>query len=91
MQVTITRDRSKAILELIDDSLLQRRDSIVDDEVEYTQIVEYCLKDCSGVAHLTGQPDSVSHFCNFHVHRSADCRLKKNVFADSYAGSFVHF
>jgi len=91
MLVAIVRKREVPIIEMVEDAELQRRDTLIDDEVEKTVIVEYCWKDCPGSAHLTGLPDCSSHFCDLHVHRSADVRLKKNVFATCYEGKFVHF
>lgn len=64
-------------LGLMDESqLVKREDSIVNNN-EVTQTVEYCIIGCRGVAHVTGQPDSVSHFCKQHVHRSVHVTVKK--------------
>lgn len=80
MTVTITRDRG-ITLEQIEESRLQRREGVVDDEREHTEWVEYCLIGCEGQAHKTEVPDSESHFCDRHVHRSAHRRLKTGLFA----------
>lgn len=76
--IAITRDRQAGtvILEMVSESLLQRKETLLDDAVERTSVVEYCWKTCQGTAHTTGLPDSDSHFCNFHVHRSAHVDLK---------------
>lgn len=73
----------------LEDDLLMRRDGEIDNDNETTTTVEYCLVGCNGPAHVTGIPDSPSHFCNQHVHRSAHVTLKKNVAAEGVAASFV--
>lgn len=59
-----------------------------DNETEQSTVVEYCLKDCTGQSHQTGKPDSLGHFCNHHVHRSAHVTLKKNVAGAGGIASF---
>lgn len=73
----------------MDDSLLMLHTGLVNNEDERTTSVEYCLKDCAGEAHQTGRPDSPSHFCNFHVHRSAHVTLKKVPTITGEIGSFI--
>lgn len=72
---------------LMDEALLLKKVGLVDNENERTTTVEYCLLDCSGQAHLTGEPDAPTHFCARHVHRSAAIHLKKPVFAFGEAAS----
>lgn len=72
----------------LDELLLVRHDGIIDNENESTTSVEYCLKGCSGPAHVTGQADAESHFCSQHVHRSVHVTLKKVAAGESAAGSF---
>jgi len=64
-------------LGLIDESKLIRTDRTLDNDNEHTTSVEYCLIDCTGSAHATGQPDSDGYFCSKHIHRSAHVTLKK--------------
>lgn len=73
----------------MDDSELQRRDGLVDNDNEHTTTVEYCLANCPGNAHRTGKPDSDGHFCSLHVHRSAHVTLKKPVTLEGVAASFA--
>ena len=68
---------------------LQRHNAVVDNDVEYTTSIEYCLKDCDGPAHVTGKADSNQHFCNKHVHRSVNMILKDcGLTADLLAATF---
>lgn len=64
-------------LGLMDESQLVKREDSITNHNEVTQAVEYCIIGCRGVAHITGQPDSVSCFCNQHVHRSVHVTIKK--------------
>ena len=59
------------------ESALVKREGLVDNDNERTTTVEYCLINCSGSAHATHTPDSPSHFCNNHVHRSVHVTVKK--------------
>ena len=68
--------RGGAITEM-DEAELKKIETVIDNENEHTISVEYCLSDCSGAAHQTGQPDAPSFFCSKHVHRSAHVTLKK--------------
>lgn len=61
----------------VDEALLMKREDSIDNENEKTGIVEYCLNGCNGPAHVTGIPDSATHFCNQHVHRSVHVTVKK--------------
>jgi hypothetical protein len=70
----------------LDESLLIKREGLIDNENERTQTVEYCLKGCKGVAHITGKADSEMHFCNQHVHRSVHIELKKVAFSETEVG-----
>jgi hypothetical protein len=70
------------------ESELEKREQVLDNENEHTTSVEYCLIGCPGLAHKTGVPDASSHFCNFHVHRSAHVRLKKPLVAFGEAAQF---
>lgn len=72
----------------LDEALLMKRDDQFDNEHEMTTTVEYCLVDCPGVAHRTGEPDAPSHFCDLHVHRSAAVVLKQGVAAEGAFGAF---
>lgn len=70
-------------------SALQRRTGVVDNDVEYTTWVEYCVKGCDGPAHKTGVADSQDHFCDKHVHRSVNMILKDcGLTADLLAATF---
>lgn len=73
----------------IDESELQKLENVIDNENEHTTTIEYCLANCPGEAHKTGKPDSVSHFCGLHVHRSAHITLKQPVTLEGVAGGFV--
>lgn len=72
----------------LDESLLLKREDVIDNDNERTNAVEYCLAGCSGPAHSTGQPDSASCFCSQHVHRSVHVALKRVDALQSALGSF---
>lgn len=72
----------------MDDSLLQRIDTVLDNDNERTTTVEYCVLDCPGEAHRTGQPQGVGCFCPHNVHRSVDMELKRGVAALSAVQGF---
>lgn len=63
----------------IDESLLQKVEEAIDNDNEHTTSIEYCLKDCDGPAHKTGNRDSDGHFCNKHIHRSAAVYVKQGL------------
>lgn len=63
----------------MDEALLIKHESHIDNENEKTDMVEYCLVGCSGEAHKTGQADVPNCFCVHHVHRSAHVTLKTSV------------
>ena len=73
----------------VDESKLIKREGSIDNDNEKTQTVEYCLIGCEGEAHKTNVPDSESHFCRWHVHRSVHVTLKKPVALEGVAGSFL--
>jgi hypothetical protein len=75
-------------LGLIEESMLMKREGVIDNENEFTTTVEYCLSGCNGPAHVTGKPDSLSHFCNQHVHRSVHVTVKKLESAAGLASTF---
>jgi hypothetical protein len=62
---------------MLDDSLLLLKVVEVDDDNEHTISTEYCLMNCPGEAHMTGEPDASGYFCCLHVHRSVTMQLKK--------------
>lgn len=64
---------------VMDDSRLQKRVTKIDNENELTTAIEYCVLGCIGPAHNSEKPDSDSHFCSRHVHRSVHVTLKKFV------------
>lgn len=72
----------------LDESLLEKKTGEVDNENESTSTIEYCLAGCSGSAHRTGIPDSPSHFCSQHVHRSVQVTLKEGAISQSVIGVF---
>jgi len=61
----------------MDEAQLIRRDDVVDTDIEHTTSVEYCLTDCQGAAHRTGQASGTGCFCERHVHRSVHVTLKQ--------------
>lgn len=61
----------------MDAALLERRDDSIEDDEKIVAITEYCQSGCEGNAHQTQRPDSPSHFCDRHVHRSVHVTLKK--------------
>jgi hypothetical protein len=61
----------------VDESELICLETVIDNEDERAEMIEYCFKGCRGMAHRTGVPDAPSHFCNAHVHRSAHVTKKK--------------
>lgn len=61
----------------MDDSQLIRREDSFDEEIGRITAVEYCLLDCPGEAHKTGQRDKPEHFCSLHVHRSIGIAVKQ--------------
>lgn len=71
-----------------DESTLIKTQGVVDNDVEFTQIVEYCPIGCPGEPHRTGVPNGVGSFCSLHIHRSVNMHLKTGVFADSAIGGF---
>jgi hypothetical protein len=72
----------------LEESVLMKRVDRVETDDERTEATEYCLLDCRGAAHQTGQPDDASFFCRQHVHRSVDMVLKRGVLAQLIAGRF---
>lgn len=60
-----------------DEAELLKHDDVVDNDHEHTTVVEYCLKDCPGAAHQTGQATGAHCFCERHIHRSAHVTLKR--------------
>ena len=72
-----------------EESDLQKREDVIDNENEHTTTVEYCLLNCPGKAHRTGKPDAEGHFCSLHVHRSAHVTLKKPVTLEGVAAQFA--
>ena len=71
-----------------DESTLRKTEGVIDNEIELTRVVEYCLPACEGSAHVTGQPDAPHHFCARHIHRSVHVHLKQGNAALSAVGSF---
>jgi hypothetical protein len=63
----------------MDTAQLQRIDGLVDDDVERTTTVEYCLLDCPGDAHRTGIAQGIGCFCSHNVHRSVNMTLKQGI------------
>lgn len=78
----------QTILGEMDESQLQRLDTVIENTVEHTEIVEYCVLGCEGLAHVTGQPQGDGCFCPHHVHRSVNMRLKQGVAAISAVQGF---
>jgi hypothetical protein len=72
---------------LMDETLLEKKEGVVDTDVEHTTWVEYCLRGCPGPAHQTGTADAPTHFCSQHVHRSAHITLKRPLSAFGEAAS----
>lgn len=72
----------------MDESLLMKRNGLVDNEDELTTTVEYCLAGCTSNAHRTGIPESPGYFCSRNVHRSVNMTLKKNVSIEGVAAKF---
>lgn len=46
-----------------------------DDQIVET--VEYCLRDCEGIAHRTWEAQGVDCFCPQHIHRSVRVTIKR--------------
>lgn len=44
---------------------------------ETAEWVEYCLPDCDGEAHKTGQSQGAGLYCDKHIHRSVSVHLRK--------------
>lgn len=72
----------------MDELLLIKHVAENEDDNAIARTVEYCLIGCSGLAHQTGQPESVSYFCSHHVHRSVHVSLKEGAVSQSLAGVF---
>jgi len=72
----------------IDESLLQKYEGGFEDDNEKTRWVEYCLKECDGVAHRTGIPEAAPVFCKKHIHRSVHIDLKKPLVFEGGLASF---
>lgn len=58
---------------------LIRRDDSFDEAVGVLTAIEYCLKDCDGPAHKSGQRDAPGHFCSRHVHRSVNLAVREGL------------
>ena len=71
-----------------DEAQLLRETGGLDNAVETTTWVEYCLSDCGGAAHRTRVPDAPGVFCAQHIHRSVAMHLKTGVFAAGVAADF---
>lgn len=63
----------------MDDSQLKQTTGEIDNDVEHTTWVEYCLAECDGPAHTSNVPDESFYFCAKHVHRSVNMVLKQGV------------
>lgn len=61
----------------MDDSRLQKREDVVENDDYRMVAVEYCLLACEGVAHQTGVAQGDGCFCEHHVHRSGDLTVKR--------------
>lgn len=61
----------------VDETRLQRFESTTETEESIVRTVEYCWTTCDGQAHDTRIPDSTSHFCHYHVHRSLYVDVKR--------------
>ena len=72
----------------IDESLLVKTRGVIDNDVEHTEIVEYCLLGCDGAAHRTGRPEGTACFCPQHVHRSVAVALKQGLEISSVLEGF---
>ena len=71
-----------------DESTLTKSSGTIDNDIETTTWVEYCLANCPGQAHQTGDPDEVHLFCAHHIHRSVHVTLKQGVELFSEIGEF---
>lgn len=71
----------------VDEATLIKRVDSLNNANETTVATEYCVVGCTGPAHVSGVPDSPSHFCNSHVKREVNMVLKP-VAAGAVAASF---
>lgn len=74
---------------LMDEATLIKHEGLIDNDIERTTSVEYCLPGCEGQAHLSGNRDAVEYFCQHHIHRSVHVTLKKPVELFAEASSFA--
>jgi hypothetical protein len=72
----------------LDESALQKTEGGIDNDVEATTWVEYCLRDCPNPVHQTRQPAQPEYFCPKHIHRSVGIALKTGVSAAAAAEGF---
>lgn len=61
----------------IDESRLQKREDVIENDDHRIVAVEYCLANCDGDAHRTGIAQGLGSFCERHVHRSVDMTVKR--------------
>ena len=72
----------------VEESELLKTEIVFDDEDKKIVWVEYCEKDCDGVAHLSKEKDTETYFCGKHIHHSVSVTIKKGLSLFPEAGSF---
>ena len=63
--------------EQVDEVLLQKLETVQENDDCRLTAVEYCLQGCPGEAHVKGEAVGDGCFCSLHVHRSAHAVMKR--------------
>jgi len=59
------------------ESALQKRVDVLEDADRRIEAVEYCVRGCLGMAHVSGVATGLGCFCPDHVHRSVHVTVKQ--------------
>jgi len=76
ISVLLDKGKPDEVTEM-DETLLQKREDVVDNDEYHFDITEYCLLGCTGQAHQTGVAQGDGCFCELHVHRSIAGQIKR--------------
>lgn len=76
MLVLITEDRGQTFRQVDESALMKRVDIFENDDVRL-EATEYCLRGCTGQAHVVDRALGDGCFCDLNVHRSAHGVVKR--------------
>jgi hypothetical protein len=62
--------------EMDDGALMAPLRSILENDDQRVEMIEYCVLGCEGHAHVTGVAQGDGCFCELHVHRSVHVTVK---------------